>query len=592
VYKKFFGLHKESIMREPRLLPRPLRALARLTGVSSFVLLLVVILLHALAIPVDAQSGGICADLTDRTTLSISGVVNTYFPGLTATAGITQIAIGAGRGANVNIASGDLLLIMQMQDATITYTNNISYGSGTGTGAGYLAANNVGRYEYVVARSSATFAAGGALTVEGGGSGGGLLNTYTNADATTTSGQRRFQVIRVPTYLTTTLAGTVTAPSWNGSTGGVVVLEASTTLSFSNQVVNVSGLGFRGGGGRQLTGSTGVANTDFTSLSISNTNGSKGEGIAGTPRFLTYTGALITITYPAGIDGYPNGSYARGAPGTAGGGGTDGRPSNNDQNSGGGGGGNGGAGGLGGNSWNTNLTVGGRGGAVFSERAPNRIVMGGGGGAGTTNDGTGTPGNGLASSGGPGGGIVIIRARQIAGSGSILADGGNTLNVLNDSTGGGGAGGSVIVLASETGLGGLSVSAKGGNAGTAWAAQLPNGNPGARHGPGGGGGGGVAYLSSSSAALTVTGGLSGTTTTAQDNYGALAGANGFASTSITVTDIPGADPNFNCYTPTVITLNSMTARAEADLSATLPFVIVTGVGALVLIVRAKRQRSA
>lgn len=579
-------------MKQTRSFPRSSKALARLAIASSIALFFVGILLYALTAPVIAQSGRICANLTNRTTLSISGVVNSYYPGFTATAGITQISIGAGRGANNNIAVGDLLLIMQMQDASITYTNNISYGNGLGIGAGYLAANNVGRYEYVVARRSATFATGGALTVEGSGTGGGLLNTYMNADATTTFGQRRFQVIRVPTYLTTTLAGTITAPSWDGSTGGVVVLEASTTLSFSNQIINVSGLGFRGGGGRQLTGSMGVTNTDYTTLSISNTNGSKGEGIAGTPRFMTYTGVLITVTYSAGIDGYPNGSYARGAPANAGGGGTDGHPSVNDENSGGGGAGNGGAGGQGGNSWQSNRAVGGRGGVVFAERAPNRIVMGGGGGAGTNNNGTGTPGNGLASSGGPGGGIVIIRARRVVGTGTILANGGNTLAVDRDSTGGGGAGGSVIVLASETGLSGLTISAKGGNAGTAWASQARGAGGINRHGPGGGGGGGVVFLSGSAAMITVTGGLSGTTTTAQEDYGALPGGNGFASTIITVTDMPGATPNFDCYSPTAITFNSMTARTGTEFPPTLPIFIVMGVGSVLLIAWAKRHRVA
>ena len=51
------------------------------------------------------------------------------------------------------------------------------------------------------------------------------------------------------------------------------------------------------------------------------------------------------------VEGYPGGSYARGAPGNAGGGATDSNPTANDQNAGGGGGGNGGAGGRGGNGW-------------------------------------------------------------------------------------------------------------------------------------------------------------------------------------------------------------------------------------------------
>ena len=48
-------------------------------------------------------------------------------------------------------------------------------------------------------------------------------------------------------------------------------------------------------------------------------------------RYLNNGGALLDNT----VEGYPNGSYGRGAPGNAGGGGNDGNPGANDQNSGG-----------------------------------------------------------------------------------------------------------------------------------------------------------------------------------------------------------------------------------------------------------------
>src|SRR5204863_3741736 len=87
--------------------------------------------------------------------------------------------------------------------------------------------------------------------------------------------------------------------------------------------------------GRQLAGGAG-ANTDYRTLATNAANGSKGEGIAGTPRYLFQgTGTPLDTT----VEGYPNGSYARGAPGNAGGGGTDGEIVSNQQNTGGGGGG-------------------------------------------------------------------------------------------------------------------------------------------------------------------------------------------------------------------------------------------------------------
>src|SRR5207302_5216093 len=127
----------------------------------------------------------------------------------------------------------------------------------------------------------------------------------------------------------------------------------------------------------------------------------KGEGIAGTPQY-DYN-SLAGTTANSLIDGYPSGSTARGAPGTAGGGGTDPHPAGNDQNTGGGGGANGGTGGMGGNSWNSNLAMGGFGGTAFPATAA-RLTAGAGGGSRTRNHSSGN-----ASSGWSGGGIVMIR---------------------------------------------------------------------------------------------------------------------------------------------------------------------------------------
>ncbi len=532
-----------------------------------FSMVAIAALLGSLAVggnsPANAQA--ICFTLRDRDTHMLSGVVNSYFPGTaTAVAGSTTISIGPGTGAPVSIAAGDLLLVMQMQDAQINASNDARYGSGStgGRGSGYTNVNNVGRYEYVVAMSAVDFASGGSLTVRGAGTGGGLLYTYTNANATTTFGQRRFQVVRVPTYLNALLNGDLTASPWNGGTGGLVAIEVVNTLDFANQAIRVDGQGFRGGGGRQLTGASGLANTDYRRSSTLAANGSKGEGIAGTPRYVYMNGALVDTSPPSGTDGYPNGSHARGAPGNAGGGGTDGNPIANDENSGGGGGGNAGAGGQGGYSWRSALDVGGRPGAVFAEGAISRVVLGGGGGAGTTNNGTGTPGAGLASSGAAGGGIVILRLGAVSGVGAVSANGASSLDVLNDSTGGGGAGGSIIVVApSSVSLSNLTVTAQGGNGGLVWPLQPPGGYPGERHGPGGGGGGGAVYLSSAPGSLSVAGGQNGTATTANDPFGATPGADGSSVTNASAASIPGAPAGFQCYSPTAINLVDYHARA-------------------------------
>jgi peptidase C25-like protein len=531
-----------------------------------FLLLIGGILLFA-ASPASAQ---ICATPgRDGTPAGpITGVVNTYFPGTASVAAnTTSITIGAGTGAVENIASGDLLIVIQMQDASINSANTSRYGDNVnnGPGSGYTAPNGVGLYEFVKATTGVLFS-GGTLTIQGAGGGGGLINAYTNANATGTQGARRFQVVRVPQYNNVTLSSGLTANAWNGSTGGILALDVAGTLSLGSSTVSVAGLGFRGGAGLRLQGSGG-SNADYrttapaTATTLTGFHGSKGEGIAGTPRYVwNAAGAAVVDT---GVEGYPNGSMARGAPGNAGGGSTDGNPAaanpvGNDQNSGGGGGGNGGDGGVGGNTWSTQLVTGGAGGVSFAERAAGRVVLGGGGGAGTRNNDIPV----ASSSGAAGGGIVIIRAGAVTGTGSINASGAAAFNdTTKDGGGGGGAGGSVIVLTLSGNLSNLTVIAIGGRGGDAWRTQAPGANPGERHGPGGGGGGGVIFLSRAALSATVTGGVNGITTTANSAYGATGGAAGPTTvTNMTPGQIPGVQPGGLCpLAPTDVAFVSMKA---------------------------------
>ncbi|MGH3521941.1 MAG: beta strand repeat-containing protein, partial [Mycobacterium sp.] len=335
---------------------------------------------------------------------TLAGIKNDYWPGsASVAAGATGITIGArvAGAAGNTIAIGDLLVVMQMQDAAFDTTNDETYGEGTGsttaTGTGSGAAttlNNAGRWEYAIA-TNAIGAGGGALTIQGGGVGGGLLYSYTSQTfaATTTQGQRTFQVIRVPQYSTATLGSTLTALPWNGSTGGVLAVDVSGTLALGSATISVDGLGFRGGAGRILGGvgaGSGLLSTDFRTSATLAVNGSKGEGITGTPRYVYQSGATIgapgaNTALDTGVEGYVGGSYGRGAPGNSGGGSTDGHVDANDDNSGGGGGGNGGSGGAGGFGWNCRCPSGGQGGGGISPSLT-RITMGGGGGAGTTNN--------------------------------------------------------------------------------------------------------------------------------------------------------------------------------------------------------------
>ena len=537
---------------------------------------------------------------------TLTGIVNAYYPpsstGTLAT-GSTSVTLGAAAagGAQKPIAAGDLLLIVQMQGATIGSSNTSSYGHGVpgDPGAGWTSLGSSGLFEFVTA-TNAVPVTGGNLSFTGTGPTGGLLNSYSYAIATATQGQQTYQVVRVPQYTSAALSSGLVPLAWNGSVGGVLAIDVSSQLTLGGTVA-LDSLGFRGGGGITLTGTTGVLDTDYVTDSPANlpnlggggdapagsgTNASKGEGIAGTPHWVAPALGSITTSSTAistaqtVLEGLPNGSFARGAPGNAGGGGTDGDPTKNDYNSGGGAGGNGGTGGQGGYGWNsmaaTNTTDGGFGGVAFPA-STSSLVMGGGGGAGTVNNGSyyisasnhgadcGTTCTGIFSSGGAGGGMAVIHAGSVTGTGTITSNGQSTLSTLNDSTGGGGAGGSILLFANSGGLSGLTVSAMGGSGGDAWQTQAPGGFPGQRHGPGGGGGGGVIYLSAAPASSNVSGGANGYTDTVQDSYGATPGQPGVVVTNDVITETPGTQPGAYC--------------ASADLSVTnsaLPAVVAPG----------------
>jgi uncharacterized repeat protein (TIGR01451 family) len=513
---------------------------------------------------------------------TLSGVVNAYYPPAlgTVAAGATSVTLGAAAaapGAQTPIGIGDLLLVIQMQAAQINSTNTSSYGDGVpgDPASGSTSLANSGEFEFVTA-TAAVPVTGGALTFTGTGTGGGLLNSYTSAAATATQGIQTYQVIRVPQYSTATSSSTLAALPWNGAVGGVLALDVASQLTLGG-TVSLDGQGFRGGGGRILAGAPGTLATDVITLSTQATNGSKGEGIAGTPHFVapalsTITPATTAVsTAQAVLEGLPNGSYARGAPGNAAGGSTDANPTANNQNSGGGAGANGGTGGTGGFGWQSAGIVGGFGGQPFPATT-SAIVMGGGGGAGTSNDGsywnpvTNTGGTdcganctGIYSSGTAGGGIVIIHTGSVAGTGTISANGATALETKNDGGGGAGAGGSILVFANSGSLTGLTASVAGGNGGVTWPADPPGTPfPGNRHGPGGGGGGGVILESATPGPTNVSGGIPGWSTLADDSYGATAGQPGFVSSGLSITETPGTQSGAYCAGADLAVTNSGT----------------------------------
>ncbi|HEX8425609.1 T9SS type A sorting domain-containing protein [Hymenobacter sp.] len=500
-------------------------------------------------------------------TLDGTTAPNTYFPGTSSTtSGTTTFTIGAARtgtgASSETLSPGDLVLVMQIQGQDINTANSSAYGSLTPTGI-----NTAGQYEYAVVTSFVgTTLTGGILTLATP-----LTKTYTNDDySSSVSGQRRFQVIRVPQYSALTVSGTVTGAAWNGSTGGVLVLDVAgrTTMSGSASL-SMTAKGFRGGGGKQYTGTTTgtYANTTFRNQAFSTlgaAHGSKGEGTAGTPQFV-YAGGTTTIDAGA-AEGYLDGSVGRGAPGNAGGGANDFTPISNSGNAGGAGGGNGGNGGTGGYGFGSNGSGNRSIGGAARTGAISNLVLGGGGGAGST-DAT----NDYLSSGGTGGGIIILRTGSVAGAGIVEANGGTAPSAnANEGGGGGGAGGSVLLLASPptgitggTGLSNLTVSANGGNGSRG--SNITNGPMGGRglYGPGGGGGGGVVFANAPLSASTVVAGAAGLTvsTDAASTYGAAPGSNGTVTTNADVTTNDGAISGAGACLPLLTTtLETTTPR--------------------------------
>src|SRR5689334_1384137 len=65
----------------------------------------------------------------DGSPATLTGVVNTYYPGtgVTPIVGGVTLTLDAASGAQVAIASGDLVLIMQMQDASMNTENTDKY---------------------------------------------------------------------------------------------------------------------------------------------------------------------------------------------------------------------------------------------------------------------------------------------------------------------------------------------------------------------------------------------------------------------------------------------------------------------------------
>lgn len=472
---------------------------------------------------------------------NITGTINTYTK-VTAAAG-SSITVASSTG----FAAGNKAIIIQMQGATVNSAN-----ASSSTWGSVSNINNAGNYEVV----DITNVAGNTITISAA-----LTRSYTPAG--------NVQLITYPQYNGgATVTGTLTAPAWNGSTGGVVALEAcgaSGTITL-NANIDVTDRGFRhgmtSGVGARCYNSTyaydnGATVTDTTwnigdvyitcatasPVSPPNATWTSICGSAWRSQFSGGCGCYISVpacnnavifdsaTYTSGKNlictgrtGYslnsytvnggekgegiaipiPNLRFGRGAIASGGGGG-------NEHNGGGGGGGNFGAGGFGGMDLNACFN-----GLPASQK--DSAARGTGGFSAATyyaqnkifmggGGGSAAANDNQHTIGNPGGGIVILTANSLVNNGfSILANGSDNNRLAQDGGVGANADG-----AGGAGAGGVVLL----NVNTytnALTVQAKGGrgahnyfsNPSDCYAPGGGGGGGAVWFKTATTPAGIT----------------------------------------------------------------------------------------
>lgn len=260
------------------------------------------------------------------------------------------------------ISAGDEVLIIDMV-------------SGNGSTA------SVGKYEFITVST-----VGGTLLTFGTT----LANTYPG-------GTDAIVVQRVPQYSTVAINSgiTLTANTWNSSTGGIVAFKASIGVT-NNGVITTSSLGYTSGSAGGTSASQGQSRPGSGSASTAANDGGGGGGAG-------------------------DGSVAIGS----------------------GGGGGYGSAGIGGT--NVSGGTGGTGGKSHGSSTLSILLLGSGGGGGSTSDFGSPPCSVGGAPGASGGGAIYIGTQRLANNGSILANGASTSNNKTGGGGGSGSGGSIFI---------------------------------------------------------------------------------------------------------------------------------------------------
>lgn len=238
-----------------------------------------------------------------------------------------------------------------------------------------------------------------------------LMNTYASGA----------QVVLIKEHTIVTIDGGVTlsTPSYNGGTGGIIAIFAQQSITVTG-TISANAAGYDGGDGGDKT--------------PPNRAGIQGQSSTG------------------------DGARSTSANGSGGGGGGVGTPSSSDAGGGGGGGGHAASGSTGTNSNGSPQGPGGTGGGTSGSASLVTMTFGGAGGGGGIDDST------TGGVGGNSGGFILLVAPVITVTGAVTANGGNgTSHGDSGGGGGGGSGGSLLFKGQQIALGSSIVTCTAGN---------------------------------------------------------------------------------------------------------------------------------
>jgi len=372
---------------------------------------------------------------------AIGGIINSYYEVTTVVDCDSAVVITDPLGLNI----GDKVLILQMKGALIEESNDSTYGD-------LKSLEAAGCVEFMTVQDIR------GTTVE-----------FSTKFVHRYQPEHKVQMVRVPVFTDVVVSTDITAKPWDGTKGGVIVFEASGTVTMKANVI-ADALGFRGGNKGGLRPSS----CNFTNWSAPYSQGdagAKGESFVD-QNLIAARGKLLS----------------------GGGGG-------NGNDAGGGGGGNGGKGGRGGDAFACQkIDVGGHGGRSLADHTYlSRLFIGSGGGGAHEN----RP-DFEATSGANGGGLVLIRAKTIISNDNLVSAKGGDVSLLAGWDGAGGAGaGGTIYIETESVSGSLHADVRGGIGGSIGGkSRQGNGIIYQPSGPGGGGGGGMIILPKSQSNIT------------------------------------------------------------------------------------------